>query len=74
MSLGKDEESSSQYISKKTQQRQQALQALVEKAYNGEDIASVSVDGLYKIKSLTKTQARQAQEAIARKCKTVAAY
>ena len=64
MSLGKDEESSSQYISKKTQQRQQALQALVEKAYNGEDIASVSVDGLYKIKSLTETQARQAQEAI----------
>ena len=64
MSLGKDEESSSQYISKKTQQRQQALQALVEKAYNGEDISSVSVDGLYKIKSLTETQARQAQEAI----------
>lgn len=62
--LGTDEDSHSQYVSKKTAQRQEALQTLVDRAFKGEDIAEVSVDGLYKIKSLTQTQARQAKEAI----------
>lgn len=62
--LGSDETSSSQYIQKSSTGKLDALNDVIAKAYNGSDEPSVSYDGLYKIETVNRNQARQAQQAI----------